>query len=1077
MRKLPVRKLSAQKLPTRKLLWAAVAGALFLPFEGFTLGLGEIEVSSALNQKLSADIELLSATAEDTENIIIKLASRKDFSRAGLDRPYLLNDLRFKPVVVNGVPHIKVSSGSPIREPFLNFLMEVDWPNGHLLREYTVLLDPPVFMMQPSSSASVSPAQAAGGDDFRPASGSSANVVPVVVPGGNLSSRPESAVQPVNQVSSRNRFASAPVATTAFNQPAGSYKIKSGDTAWSLADSMRPDQSVTVEQMMIAMLRTNPESFINENINGLKRGYILRTPDYNEITSISQADARALVREQAALWRQVQKTQSAGQPVSAMPADGSASSSGVAGAEAATDDAYLEIVSAGGGSSTGSAKDPTKMTAAELRAELALARERVETERVEKEALQQRVESLESNVDTMKGMLSIEDDGLSSVQSLNMPDGEETSEMLVDDSGLTEEEIAARQELLEALETESAEDMAGDEVADAEMAIDEAADSEIAETGEDEAAAESEEAVFVDETDMTEAASDMPAEPETTAPISSPIVDSPEPDPLSKLLSDPILLAAAGGGLLLVIALIALLIKRRKAASTTDDTGIASADDGIDDLESLADDVAADTESDASDEAEDLVEDFVDRPADDTETESEGFDSDSTMVLNPAEDTIMTEAADVAEAAEDEPRDDVIAEADVYLAYGIYQQAEELLTQAIADNPDRDDYRVKLAETHYASKSVEPFIEVASEIRQRAESDDVPAWKKVMVMGQDLCPDEAMFKGSMIGGVDVDSLAPKAPEMDFDLGINEAESDVTPDLDLSLDDDLELPEMDDLDSDAGSTSDSAMDETAIIDADATQIMGGTDAADEIEFDINDTGAVEESSDAEDEFSLDIDASELDIDIQDEIDETPVEEESLDIGDMDIGLDDSDSTDSSTDEEHDIEDVDIDFGLDDTADKQADDDEADAADESEIAIDLTDEAAELDMDFGELESDDSGEDVGSEIEIDMEEGAEPEIDVPMDIDIGDIDIEADSESANESIDVGEEVSESAGDEMDDDFDLSSLDDVDEVSTKLDLARAYLDMGDHEGSRGILEEVLAEGNDEQKKEASELIAKLD
>jgi len=97
-----------RKLPSRKLLGAIIAGVLLLPETAFTLGLGEIEVNSALNQKLKADIELLSATPEDTENLIVKLASRKEFSRAGLDRPYLLSDLRFKSKVIDGVPHIIV---------------------------------------------------------------------------------------------------------------------------------------------------------------------------------------------------------------------------------------------------------------------------------------------------------------------------------------------------------------------------------------------------------------------------------------------------------------------------------------------------------------------------------------------------------------------------------------------------------------------------------------------------------------------------------------------------------------------------------------------------------------------------------------------------------------------------------------------------------------------------------------------------------------------------------------------------------------------------------------------------------
>ncbi len=1024
MRKLPVR-----KLPARKILLAAIAGALLLPLKGFTLGLGEIEVNSALNQKLSADIELLSATVEDTENIIIKLASRKDFTRAGLDRPYLLNDLRFKTIVVDGTPHINVSSGDPIREPFLNFLLEIDWPNGHLLREYTVLLDPPVFMTQSASTTSATPTQTAVANDaagFRPTAGAT-NIVPVVVPGSDLSPRPAATGHAANQYSAevKNEFSTAAVAGTALNQPVGSYRIKSGDTAWSLADSMRPNQRISVEQMMIAMLHANPESFINENINGLKRGYILRTPDYDQITAISHADASALVREQAALWRQLQKTQSAGQPVSAMPASASIPSGGVA-ADAAADDgdgAYLEIVNAGSGSSVGSTKDPTMMTAEELRAELALARERVETERVEKEALQERVQSLESSVNTMKGMLSIEDDDLSAVQSLNEVAAE-------GDSGLTEEELIAKQELLKALEEESAEEMAADEP------VKESTDDEMpaAESSTDE------DTVFVDQTQEEDVVSDVTEtevlQPETAAPAAAPVVERPEPDPLSKLLNDPVLLAAAGGGLLLVIVLIALMIKRRKAASSDESDTVTTADD-LDELENLADDVAA--ENDTAAEAETLSD-----GADESEKSADGdFDSDATMVLDSADDTVVLDAANAGEELKEEPRDDVIAEADVYLAYGIYQQAEELLTQAIADHPDRGDYRLKLAETHYASKNTEAFIEVAAEIRKHAGSDDVPEWKKVMVMGLDLCPDEEMFKGSMIGGVDVDSLAPKAPEMDFDLGINEVESEADPDLDLSLDDELELPEMDD--------ADTAMDETAILEADADSEgeAAETKAGDEIEFDLNDTGAFEESSVVEDEFSLDIDASELDIDIQNETDESATEEESIEIDDIDIGLEEAESSDSATDEVHEIGDVDIDFGLDEPADEQV------SADDEETAIDLSDEAESLDMDFDELDS-------------------EPETETETEVD--DIETEADSDNTDVDSETSA-LSEDVSDAMDDDFDLSSLDDVDEISTKLDLARAYLDMGDHEGTRGILNEVIAEGSDEQKQEAQELLEQLD
>jgi pilus assembly protein FimV len=982
------------------------------------LGLGEIEVSSALNQKLNANIELLSATPEDTETIIVKLASRKEFSRAGLDRPYLLNDLRFKSEVIDGVPHIKVTSSSPIREPFLNFLVEIDWPNGHLLREYTVLLDPPVFMTQLASPAPATQGGAADSSGFRPSSSGSTNVVPVVTPGAVASPRPAAgSVAPAPQAQPQavaQTYIPAPYVQqqVTINQPPGSYRIKSGDTAWSLANAMMPDQSITVEQMMIAMLRSNPESFIGENINGLKRGYILRVPDYNEIVSVNPDDARALVREQAALWRQYQQTQAGGQPSSAMPADemGGSAYSDDGAVVSGEDDAYLEIVSAGSGTSTMSGKDPTEMSAQELRAELALARERVETERVEKEALQQRIDSLEQNLSDMKGMLSIEDDALSDIQALGQPAASPTQgEMLepdkveaaaaeMDESIAETDDMLAEQRLDDAISEET-------EIADSDMTT--AEDSAETEEGES--------AVFLDETsadaepaeETTESAEPMQDEvvAEDTVTPEPPIVSQSPADPLSKLLSDPILLAAAGGGLLLILAVIGLIIKKRREAAEDSEAPVAM-DMNADDLESVADDIAAEAE--------------VESLSDDQSAEhdaAEEFDSDSTKILDSSvEDTIITEDSGSALAEEDEPRDDVIAEADVYLAYGIYQQAEELLTQAIADNPDRDDYRVKLAETHYASKNAEAFVDVATEIKKRAGDEDTPAWKKVMIMGQDLCADNQMFQGSLVGGLDVDALAPKAPEMDFDLGLDAVEEtgEASSDVGLSLDDQpLELPEME-----------QAEDEPE------EDLMIAEPVA-EIEFDLSDTGAVEEAP-AEDEFSLDIDASELDIDIQEEAEEPVASED---------------------DEIHDVGDIDIDFGL---------DEEAPAAeDDEEVAIDLTDEADSLDLDLDDA----FGEEAPG-----ATTPAEPAAEEPV----------AEEPVAEEPVaEAGKVEPSSSFDEMtdEDDFDLSSLDDVDEVSTKLDLARAYLDMGDHEGTRGILEEVIAEGNDEQKQEANELMAKLE
>ena len=1008
----PVRNTSASKLPARKLLGAVIAATLFIPTSGFTLGLGEIEVNSALNQKLSADIELLSTTPEDSENIIVRLASRKDFTRAGLDRPYALNDLRFKAEIINGVPHIKVSSGSPIREPFLNFLVEVDWPNGHLLREYTVLLDPPVFMTQ-MARASV---QQQTRSDSRPSSGTiyatptAATAAPVAraaVVRQQVVRQPARAVNP--QVK-QTQVQAAPVIRQPAQRPAvrqpvqqqviqqqveavwnppvaNEYRIKKGDTAWRLAEAMRPDQSVSMEQMMVAMLQHNPESFIDGNINGLRRGYVLRVPDYEQITSVSKDSAKALVRNQAALWRQYQQTKAGGQLVSAMEKSPSHSVDSRAASSQAVkkDDAHLAIVSAGTGTSTASSKDPTQMTAAELRAELSLARERVETERVEKEGLQQKLSQLKANAKKVDGMFSIEDDQLSDVQAMNLPADGTQAETLT--------------ELKEAAET--AVDDTTKEMQDAaQLAVDDVAANEIAGSEMTTGSAENtDDALFVDETaaqngENSTAAEQMAANSTNEVTEPQPVTAGPK-SWIDQIMNNPVIAGAAGAGLLLLLGLFGWMSKRGKS-------GADEAVSDFDDLENLAEEVAE----------EQAAESAVD----------DEFDPDITTSLDASDDAVADEEAPAEAAAaadnqeakdEDEPRDDVIAEADVYLAYGIYQQAEELLEQAITDNPDRNDYRLKLAEVHYASKNADAFVQMATEIKAKA-GENSSIWKKVLVMGQDLCSDNEMFQGSLIGGLDLDSVTPQVPEMDLDLGLDAA-SDVETEIE-AIDEEineevseLELPEMESL--------------ADVEDKEVAEL----EPVEELEFDLSDTGAIEDTDDdsiGEDEFSIDIETSELDI---------------------------SDAAEGS--------DTDIDFGLvEEVAEEPVAEDVIGMEDdEEEISLDLTEEAEVLNI----APNVDTEEDV-----IDFEKNAE--------------EISMDSNEATDSFDLDldddsiEIISDSAAD--DDEFDLSALDDVDEISTKLDLARAYLDMGDTEGTRSILEEVVAEGNDDQKDEANILMAKL-
>ncbi|MCW8847684.1 MAG: pilus assembly protein FimV, partial [Sedimenticola sp.] len=114
------------------------------PLSSLAVGLGDIQLKSALNQYLDAEINLLSVDKDEISDIKVTLASPEAFRRSGIERPFILSKLRFQAdETKDGKTIIRVSSRDPIREPFLNFLIEVNWPKGKLLREYTVLLDPP----------------------------------------------------------------------------------------------------------------------------------------------------------------------------------------------------------------------------------------------------------------------------------------------------------------------------------------------------------------------------------------------------------------------------------------------------------------------------------------------------------------------------------------------------------------------------------------------------------------------------------------------------------------------------------------------------------------------------------------------------------------------------------------------------------------------------------------------------------------------------------------------------------------------------------------------------------------------
>jgi len=239
------------------------------------LGVGEIKTHSALNQLLNAQIPLVGSKKEDPSNIRISIASREAFAKAGIDRPHYLTELKFTPTLAkNGEITVDVSSSSTIKEPFINFILDVEWPQGRTLKEFTILLDPPVTM-----------------SDVRTTPIALAETPTITAPTSQAVSQP---ITP---------------ATTASTSQYGA--TKSSDTIWSIAKKlMNNNHTATHQQMMLALYDNNPEAFYKNNINALKKGAILQIPSNEQINSRTVAQANNEYNEQQALWSSFTKTAS-----------------------------------------------------------------------------------------------------------------------------------------------------------------------------------------------------------------------------------------------------------------------------------------------------------------------------------------------------------------------------------------------------------------------------------------------------------------------------------------------------------------------------------------------------------------------------------------------------------------------------------------------------------------------------------------------------------------------------------------------------------------------------------------------
>lgn len=355
-------------MKSRNLKWPLGTCVLLLSQFAVAIGLGEIHPDSAMDERFEAEIELLNIGDLDENQMAVSLAPPEDFENAGVERDFQLADLRFRVDLSNqSRPVVRVSSRRPIREPYLNFLVELRWPSGRLLREYTVLLDLPTFAgaAQPGKNRAATPTVAAD---------------------STVSSAPAPAPSP------------EPRATGGTRAP-GRVQVRGGDTLWGLAERYQVS-GATIPQTMMAIAEANPEAFINGDLNLIRRGAWLEIPDAQRARSVDRAAALAKLRETTAEPPVVESRPAieAGQAITGSEGELHLAAAGS---------------TAGGGSAAGTAPaGSTPGTEPELAAVLE-ERDRLQRENIE---LQNRIQSLEAQLNTATRLVELDDPTLAALQ-------------------------------------------------------------------------------------------------------------------------------------------------------------------------------------------------------------------------------------------------------------------------------------------------------------------------------------------------------------------------------------------------------------------------------------------------------------------------------------------------------------------------------------------------------------------------------------------------------------------------------------------------------------------------------------
>ncbi len=887
----------------RKLATAAAVSLALASGGVKALGLGDIEMRSALNQPMNAEIRLTSVSPGEADGMIVKLASAEAFSRAGIERTAALQNLQFSVDAASANPVIRITSRAPIVEPFLNFLLEVDWPSGRMVREYTVLLDPPVFLTPNASARSTASDQPAFvsseptliaptpidrtvGESFDfdvEIVGSSDEVAnnavlsaetfiepatPVVgdignLDGGEIVSLDElasldSIATDVTSVATADSFggsevlldnigdvgevvvlsdleAGNPVALDQFQtaqadnfefnveivgesvEVADSYVapgsgafdsqssfgngseivsldsldssggtgggevvVQRGETLFEIAND-NAVAGVSAQQMMMALLNANQSAFINGNVNLVKSGAILRIPDAGEINQISQAQAVAQMSEQNQLWQQYRDNtrRSSGTQVASAPraptptandndAAGDVDADSVAAeAQRILDSALSEIqgrdelqivadndsTSRVASSTADTAQTDEESRIRDLDRRIQLAKEELASTRLESADLDDQSSELRSTSENLESLVSIRQQEVARLQ--------DQLRQATEDSDAAGESLASTVQSGVDAASDGANDLvagAGDAAGSTRNALTDAG-TELAEV---ELLSDN-----VANSQGTEQATEQAAQ-QTTAAIAPPEKQAPW---YAELLEKYGKWLVIGIGALSALAAAWLLFFKRRRK---DEDHLEFDEDEVDLFD---DEVDLQAEMDAQDEPAGIGSAVaagaggaaaVAAGAGAAAAGAFSADDEDEHLLDdgPGEETQAVHAA----IDDDIDHDDTISEVDVYLAYGLHGQAEELLSKAIERDPGNAEYAFKLLQTHHAQGNTDGFSQAATDYHERFGGNESPEWDSISEMGHDLAPKNALFAGSAetiesLGKGDLN--APKLSDNDF----------------------------------------------------------------------------------------------------------------------------------------------------------------------------------------------------------------------------------------------------------------------------------------------------------------------